>query len=202
MSLSIVILFMLLFTIAMPILLGIKIFNNKRKLAILVLLIPIFTLSLAFNFIYNLQHKTTPDDLQLQLTQYGPQVTLTGKWLRKYERYSYGKDFIAISLPENTEIINYNLESFVIKRDEDSYLLNEIISVLEANPNYDSTKETVLFKIDLQREFKTDFILNRIIDIEDAIVQYIHVYYPPMDSFYYWVKTANGSFPDPLDMYR
>ncbi|QUH26564.1 hypothetical protein [Serpentinicella alkaliphila] len=145
---------------------------------------------------------TSPEALDLELIQKNQEYLVNGRWIKKFERYSYGKDFIAIHLPEGTIISSSSLKNFEIIKEEDTYLSEDLNAVIKKNPNYDSSKNITLFMIDLSREFQFTFELNNFLSKNDVTIQYVHVYYPPMDFLRYWVKTINGVYEDPKEMNR
>ena len=170
---------------------GIWTLKKNWKLALLFVIPVILILSIS-NFIYNLIYTTTPDSLELQAILNNQQIMINWEWKNKFEEYSYGKDYVAVSLPESIRISDTNMTVFEISKEEDRYLLSELREVLEKNPNYDSSKELYLFEVKLQKNFQAFIETIPEISINNIVIQYIHVYYPPMDSFKYWVKTFNG----------
>lgn len=190
MSLIMIALFIVIFLIVLPIIAGIKRVKSQRRLALIMFAIPIISIGLTYNFIANLFYITSPDALELQVTQIEQKIFIEGKWIEKYERYSYGKDYISISLPEGMDIVNSDTPKFEMKSDENNYHYKEMIEVLKQDSDYNPDLQLTLFELELEKNFEVYFEINQDVSESDLIIQYIHVYYPPMDFFQYWVKTA------------
>jgi hypothetical protein len=141
-----------IFTIA-----GVRMWRRNWKLLALLCAIPLILVLVISSFVYDLFYTSTPDSLEIQATQNNQQVNVSWVWKNKLEKYSYGKDYIAISLPKSTKISNTNLKSFEIAKVEDRNLLGDLRSLLERDPNYDSLKELYLFEVKLQKNFQAFF---------------------------------------------
>jgi hypothetical protein len=83
------------------------------------------------------------------------------------------------------------MKRFETEKVENSYLYKDLRAALEIEPNYDSLKELHLFEVKLEKNFQTTFEITPEISLDNIVIQYIHINYPPMDRFQYWVKTAN-----------
>lgn len=202
MSLIMIIGIVLLGVIVLPISMGIKAFGQRRWVAVLLFLIPAVTIAFISSFMHSLFYTTTPEVLELQVEQQEEKFFISGVWKRKYESYASGTDYIAIYTAENVHINETDMRAFSINGIEERYRLNDLKRALEKNPNYDAAKRLHLFEVKLEKEFNVYFQTTPQVTVDDFVVQYIHVYSPPMDLFLYWVKTVNGEIDDPMDMYR
>ncbi|MTI70578.1 MAG: hypothetical protein FH751_10050 [Firmicutes bacterium] len=133
MEVKVIILFFILFLIGLFII-GLFKFKSNKKTAMILIYIPTLIFIVSIGLFLMLSHQTTVDSIQLEVEGENGKYTLKGKWLEKYDYYSYGTDILVFYAPDNQKI------PVVVKEDMKNQIQKGILShakdMLKGSKNY------------------------------------------------------------------
>lgn len=165
--------------------LGIARYRAHKRLAIMLLCIPVVLIGLPIGLFYYAYNSTTPDSLSLKLVQTSPtSYVLQGKWEERADFYSHRQDGLVFCFASKQDRIDIKLPQ--VSPDDDAIVDFGVQGVYQAESM--SNRPCTAYRVELSKKLELPFEIN-LADSKEVDLYYVHLISEPMDSPTYWYKS-------------